>query len=278
MNKARIYAYAFVLSLICVPAFANASTYYGWSESLGYFDFSNIIVTDSNITGYAYNDNTGFLNMNGVTNDGAGILSGYAWSESVGYFDFSEVFISNGSFNGYAYNDNTGFLNMSGVSTSWTPPTEQDSEPEQDEDDSKKTSRSCSIVCRVNNLIKNGKIAEAEELKKKWPKIFKKTNASDLTQKSNTSDLTQKPNIDRDIYLGITGEDVRSLQKILNSLGYTVNPIQPGPGSIGNETSFFGRLTQSALIKFQKENNITPSVGYFGPKTRAFMKLKEYIN
>ncbi len=43
---------------------------------------------------------------------------------------------------------------------------------------------------------------------------------------------------------------------------------------MGNETTYFGILTQRALAKFQKVNNITPSVGYFGPKTRKFILQK----
>jgi peptidoglycan hydrolase-like protein with peptidoglycan-binding domain len=45
-------------------------------------------------------------------------------------------------------------------------------------------------------------------------------------------------------------------------------------GSLGNETTLFGPLTQSALIRFQKENNIVPAFGYFGPLTRTFIEVK----
>ena len=38
-----------------------------------------------------------------------------------------------------------------------------------------------------------------------------------------------------------------------------------------NESNYFGRQTKNALIKFQKTNNITPAVGYFGPITRMFV-------
>jgi peptidoglycan hydrolase-like protein with peptidoglycan-binding domain len=57
-----------------------------------------------------------------------------------------------------------------------------------------------------------------------------------------------------------------------------VNPTAGGPGSLNNETSIFGPLTKSALAIFQKENGITPSLGYFGPITKAYMKSKGYIN
>ena len=47
--------------------------------------------------------------------------------------------------------------------------------------------------------------------------------------------------------------------------------VEKGGGSPGNETTMFGGLTRAALIEFQKANGITPAVGYFGPKTRAYI-------
>lgn len=76
----------------------------------------------------------------------------------------------------------------------------------------------------------------------------------------------------RNLFLRVTGEDVKMLQKILNALGYTV--AETGPGSLGNETNYFGTYTKNALSKYQKDNNIQPTQGYFGPKTRADMKSK----
>ena len=71
----------------------------------------------------------------------------------------------------------------------------------------------------------------------------------------------------RDLTLGATGEDVRQLQIFLNSNGYTVST--EGPGSPGQETTYFGTLTQQALARYQAANDIAPAVGYFGPITRA---------
>jgi len=73
----------------------------------------------------------------------------------------------------------------------------------------------------------------------------------------------------RDLKLGSTGEDVRQLQKFLNQNGYKIS--NTGAGSPGNETTYFGSATQSALIKFQSANNISPASGYFGPITRSFI-------
>ena len=71
----------------------------------------------------------------------------------------------------------------------------------------------------------------------------------------------------RSLIKGSTGDDVRSLQKYLNTKGFTIS--SSGPGSLGNETSLFGPATEAALAKFQKANNIYPAVGLFGPITRA---------
>lgn len=71
----------------------------------------------------------------------------------------------------------------------------------------------------------------------------------------------------RDLFLGTTGDDVRTLQVWLNTHGYVI--AASGPGSPGNESNYFGKLTQAALVKFQLASGITPPAGYFGPKTRA---------
>jgi peptidoglycan hydrolase-like protein with peptidoglycan-binding domain len=79
-------------------------------------------------------------------------------------------------------------------------------------------------------------------------------------------DPTKSYQFTRDLEFNMTGPDVIALQQFLNYRGFLVS--ETGPGSKGNETSYFGELTRAALIKFQKANNITPAVGYFGPITR----------
>ena len=74
----------------------------------------------------------------------------------------------------------------------------------------------------------------------------------------------------RNLVTGTTGEDVRTLQKLLNVYGFTVAP--QGPGSPGNETLRFGAATRAALIRFQQAHSIKPAAGYFGPLTRAVFK------
>lgn len=73
----------------------------------------------------------------------------------------------------------------------------------------------------------------------------------------------------RNLSFGINNLEVRWLQQFLNAKGFTVSKI--GAGSAGKETTFFGAATRAALARFQKANNISPAVGFFGPITRTFM-------
>ena len=74
----------------------------------------------------------------------------------------------------------------------------------------------------------------------------------------------------RFLQFGSRHEEIKNLQKLLNSLGFII--ASAGPGSLNNETDFFGPLTVNAVKKFQAKYGI-PLVGFVGPKTRA--KLNE---
>ena len=74
----------------------------------------------------------------------------------------------------------------------------------------------------------------------------------------------------RDLMRGTYGEAVRMLQQLLNSQGFVLTTS--GEGSPGNETTFFGPLTQNALAAYQSAHSISPAAGYFGPITRDQMK------
>ena len=71
----------------------------------------------------------------------------------------------------------------------------------------------------------------------------------------------------RNLSLGVTGEDVRCLQRYLNGAGFPVSAS--GAGSAGAETTLYGPLTQSAVARWQAANNVAPAVGYFGPISQA---------
>lgn len=61
----------------------------------------------------------------------------------------------------------------------------------------------------------------------------------------------QSVSLNRSLRLGMTGEDVRLLQQLLNKDPRTQIAVT-GPGSPGQETTWFGSLTRAAVIRFQE--------------------------
>jgi len=74
-------------------------------------------------------------------------------------------------------------------------------------------------------------------------------------------------NFTRTLALGSRGEDVRALQQFLNAQGFIITTA--GPGSIRNESIRFGPRTRTALMRFQRANNISPANGIFNLVTRT---------
>jgi hypothetical protein len=85
-------------------------------------------------------------------------------------------------------------------------------------------------------------------------------NASGST--TTTSSGANTYNFTSDLTVGSTGSAVTALQQFLIGQGDLV---------LATPTQYFGALTQKALAKFQAAKGISPAVGYFGPKTRAFV-------
>jgi hypothetical protein len=78
-----------------------------------------IHITDTVITGKAWSEDMGWINMNpaqsGVTNTSSGVLGGYAWGENSGWINFAPTnggvtINSTGQFAGYAWAQNYGWI------------------------------------------------------------------------------------------------------------------------------------------------------------------------
>lgn len=82
----------------------------------------------------------------------------------------------------------------------------------------------------------------------------------------------------RALRLGMSGEDVRALQVLLNTDNAT-RVAEVGVGSSGNETNYFGPATKRAVVKFQEKYRdevlvpvgLTFGTGFVGEKTRLKM-------
>lgn len=101
------------------------------NSSFGYINFGatngNVHITNSALTGYAWGDVVGWINLaptgGGVSNNGSGTLSGYAWGEQTGWINFAPsnggVSInSSGDFLGFAWSENYGWIVFNCVSDS----------------------------------------------------------------------------------------------------------------------------------------------------------------
>lgn len=78
---------------------------------------------------------------------------------------------------------------------------------------------------------------------------------------------------DKDLFFGMTDPEVKSLQVLLNK-NATTRVAVSGPGSPGQETTYFGPATKAAVVKFQTLHNIMPNQGYVGPLTRAVLNTQ----
>ncbi len=104
------------------------------------------------------------------------------------------------------------------------------------------------------------------------PETPRAPSASETNNRAN--ETTTTPSIFTDMRVGSEGNNVLILQKILNSDPAT-QIADSGPGSPGNEITYFGPRTRFAVIKFQEKyrdeilvpNGRTKGTGYIGSST-----------
>ncbi len=75
----------------------------------------------------------------------------------------------------------------------------------------------------------------------------------------------------RDLKMGMKGNDVKELQKILVSKHIGVAADKLAKNGV---STYFGALTKAAVIEYQKAKGIKPVTGTVGSKTRAMLRLK----
>lgn len=74
---------------------------------------------------------------------------------------------------------------------------------------------------------------------------------------------------------GYQGTDVKLLQQNLNATTSTQVALT-GPGSPGNETSYFGELTRQAVLKLQGQNKLN-ATGVLDDPTRAYLNANNLL-
>jgi lysophospholipase L1-like esterase len=91
------------------------------------------------------------------------------------------------------------------------------------------------------------------------------THNQSLCEYTNTTIIQPTYSLIKTLKLNSKNNDVKELQKFLNTHGYLVSAT--GAGSLNKETTYFGPKTKKAVIKFQTTNDLVPD-GIVGPKTR----------
>lgn len=73
----------------------------------------------------------------------------------------------------------------------------------------------------------------------------------------------------RDLQFGMSGEDVKILQKAL-----ILKKVGPAAQSLSKNgvSGYFGELTKAAVVEFQVANAIIPAFGSYGPKTKSILR------
>lgn len=97
--------------------------------------------------------------------------------------------------------------------------------------------------------------------------LFTLSIAAALAFVPSISSANERCTFSKTLELGSTGEEIRCLQRYLNSNGYTV--ADSGVGSAGNETTLYREKTKDAVRRWQIANAVTPATGNFGPLSQT---------
>lgn len=112
-----------------------------------------------------------------------------------------------------------------------------------------------------NNYSRVSSILENVDLKTLGSVQLIVPGTKEYKEITNTPSEIVNPIFTRSLKMGMSGKDVKQLQTLLKKLNYlSSNHII---------TNYFGPITNNAVIKFQKDNNINPALGFFGPITQA---------
>ena len=102
-------------------------------------------------------------------------------------------------------------------------------------------------------------------------------SSSNVLNKNYAIITAPKIEFEKDLEFGSRGQDVKELQQFLNRNDFLV--AKTSYGSPGKETSYFGPLTQNAVVRFQQAGaseilipaGLEKPTGIVGPQTRKFI-------
>ena len=96
--------------------------------------------------------------------------------------------------------------------------------------------------------------------------LFGEQSLTNTNTSTSTSESIVAPVEYQTIIKGTDSPQIRIFQQQLNEQGYTV--ALTGPGSSGQETTYFGDQTEQAVLKFQAANNLLQT-GVFDHDTQV---------
>lgn len=98
---------------------------------------------------------------------------------------------------------------------------------------------------------------------------FLRSSTVNNSQTNSSESNSAKPStLTRTLKMGMSGNDVKLLQQLLNKKGFLIT--SKGAGSPGKETTTFKAMTKQAVMKFQKANGLKTD-GVVGQKTWALL-------